>query len=220
MSRSDRDVPAAAPASPPTAGPFSDEDLAVAAAAGDHGAFARLYDRYRERLRCFVTWQVGGGDQRADELVQEVFFQTYRSLDRFGGRSRFRTWLYGVARNVCLHDRRRRLRRPAIGSGGAGAPDRAGGGTGAEEPALEEIPDLEPGIAERLALAERRRAVRRELDRLPAIYRTALLLRDWEELSYAEMAEVLAVPVGTVRSRLHKARATLARALRDLMDED
>jgi len=213
MSPRDLDVAASAPP-PPT--PCSDEHLAGAAAAGDHDAFARLYDRYRERLRCFVAWQVGGGGQRADELVQEVFFQTYRSLHRFGGRSRFRTWLYGVARNVCLHDRRRRRRRPTLLHGGTGGEDGAGG----EEPALEEIPDLEPGIAERLATAERRRAVRRELDRLPAIYRTALLLRDWEELSYAEMAEILAVPVGTVRSRLHKARAKLARALRDLMDGD
>lgn len=201
-------------ASAPPSGPCSDEDLATAAAAGDHEAFATLYTRYRERLRCFVRWQVGARGARVEELVQEVFLQTYRSLERFVGRSRFRSWLYGVARNVCLHDRRRRRRRPTLLNGGL---DGAGDG---EALVLEEIPDLEPGTAERLAAAERRREVRRELERLPPIYRTALLLRDWQELSYAEIAEILEVPVGTVRSRLHQARARLARALRDLMEAD
>ena len=200
-------------ASATASGPCADEELAAAAAAGDHDAFATLYRRYRLRLRQFVAWHVGQAGRsghRADELVQEIFLQAYRSLDRFGGRSRFRTWLYGVARNVCLRDRRRRRRRPV----------RRQGGEGDEEIDLEEIPDLSPGAVERLATAERRRVVRSELGRLPPIYRTALLLRDWEDLSYAEMADVLGVPVGTVRSRLHKARAELARALRDLMDED
>jgi len=198
-------------ASVPPADPCADEDLAAAAAAGDHDAFAMLYRRYRLRLRQFVAWQVGRADHRADELVQEVFLQAFRSLDRFAGRSRFRTWLFGVARNVCLHDLRRRRRRPLR---------RRGSGDGEDELDLDEIPDLGPGAVERLTAAERRREVRRALDRLPPVYRTALLLRDWEDLSYAEMAEVLDVPVGTVRSRLHKGRSKLARALRDLMDDD
>jgi RNA polymerase sigma-70 factor (ECF subfamily) len=186
----------------------SDEELAAAAVDGDRGAFAELFRRYGPRLRRFVAWQAGGSAERTEDLVQEIFLQIYRSLHRFAGRSRFRTWLYGTARNVCLHDRRRRHRRPEpIGEGGDDRP-------------LDAIPDLSPGAAERLAAGELRRAVRREVARLPEIYRAVLVLRDWEELAYAEIAEVLEVPVGTVRSRLHQARASLATALRDLMAEE
>ncbi|MGD2115156.1 MAG: RNA polymerase sigma factor [Acidobacteriota bacterium] len=186
---------------------LSDEELAAAAVDGDRGAFAELFHRYSARVRQFVAWQAGGRTERTEDLVQEIFLQVYRSLHRFAGRSRFRTWLYGTARNVCLHERRRRRRRPEpIGQEGDDRP-------------LDAIPDLSPGIAERLAAGELRRAVRREVERLPEIHRTVLVLRDWEELAYAEIAEVLEVPVGTVRSRLHQARARLATALRDLMEE-
>lgn len=187
-------------------GRHSDEELAAAVLDGDGEAFAEIFRRYGPRIRRFVASRADGDAARREELLQEVFFQLYRSLPRFAGRSRFRTWLYGLAHNVCRHERRRRGRRPEpLGDGG-------------EDASLEAIPDLAPDVTERLAAGEERRRVRREVDRLPAIYREVLVLRDWEDLSYAEIAGVLEIPVGTVRSRLHQARARLAGALRDLMD--
>lgn len=186
----------------------SDEVLAMAAAdSGD--AFDELFRRYAPRVRQFVAWQSGAGDDAVDELTQEVFFQLYRSLPRFAGRSSFRTWLYGLAHNVCRHHRRRRQRRlrwlrEPVDDG----------------PGLDDLPDLAPDVVERLARRELRSEVRRQVARLPARYRSTLLLRDWEDLSYAEIAEVLEIPVGTVRSRLHQARARLATALEGRSKEE
>lgn len=178
-----------------------DEALAQAAA-GCAAAFDELFCRYAPRVRQFVAWQTGGGEDAVDELTQEVFFQLYRSLPRFAGRSSFRTWLYALAGNVCRHHRRRRQRRLRWLRPSA-----------EDEPALDEVPDLAAGVVERLERSELRGEVRRQVARLPPHYRSVLLLRDWEDLSYAEIADVLAIPVGTVRSRLHQARVRLAAAL-------
>lgn len=195
------------PCIPPAPAAGSDEVLAAAAAESD-AAFDEIFRRYAPRVRRFVACQAGAGPDTVEELTQEVFLQVYRSLPGFAGRSSFRTWLYGLANNVCRHHRRRRTRRlrwfRAMGEDG---------------PGLDQVPDLAPDAAERLARRELRSEVRRQVALLPAPYRSALLLRDWEELSYAEIAEVLAVPVGTVRSRLHQARARLAMALAPAEDE-
>lgn len=184
----------------------TDEELAAAVAGGDEAAFAELFRRYRDRLHGFVSWHAGfegAAPSEVEEVVQEVFFQLYRSLATWRGRSSFRTWLFGLAKNVCRHQRRRRGRRRRI--------ERPAEELGPGEPT--EVPDLAPGVLERLAAGELRREVRRRVATLPAIYREVLVLRDWEDLSYARIAEVTGVPVGTVRSRLHEARARLAAAL-------
>ncbi len=184
----------------------SDEALAAAAARGCTEAFDELFRRFRGPVRELVVARTGTGRGRAEELTQDVFFEIYRSLASFAGRSDFRTWAYAVARNVCRYHQRRWRRRRR---------------TRAESPiALTEIPDLAPDAAERLAAGERRREVRREVARLPDIYRSVLVLRDWEDLSYAEIAQVLEIPVGTVRSRLHQARARLAAALLEAPEEE
>jgi RNA polymerase sigma-70 factor (ECF subfamily) len=137
-------------------------------------------------------------------VTQEVFFQLYRSLPRYSGRARFRVWLWSLVRNVCRHRlrklRRARALRPVEREWEPSEP--------------REIADLAPGVVERLTRGELRERVRVEVARLPEVYRITLVLRDWDELSYVEIAEALSVPVGTVRSRLHKARALLADALR------
>jgi len=179
----------------------TDEALAAAAASGG-AAFDELFRRYAPRVRHFVAWQTGGGEDAVEELTQEVFFQVYRSLPRFAGRSTFRTWLYALAGNVCRHHVRRRKRRLHWFA----SPEEDG-------PAIDEMPDLAPTVVERLARRELHGEVRKQVARLPTPYRSVLLLRDWEDLSYAEIAEVLAIPVGTVRSRLHQARSRLAAAL-------
>lgn len=201
------EVPAAVPAE--AAG---DEELA-AAVSGDaargrraEAAFAELFRRYRERVSLFVRWRMapaGPTPDDVEEITQEVFFQLYRSLAAYRGRSSFRTWLYGLAHNVCRHQRRRRGRRRRF--------ERPQDALGPE--AWPEVPDPAPGALDRLESGEARRRVHRTLSELAPIYRDVLVLRDWEDLPYAEIARVLEVPVGTVRSRLHQARIRLAAAL-------
>lgn len=196
-----------------------DEELAATASGeaarsrGAEAAFAELFRRYRERVYRFVRWRMapaGLPPDEVEEITQEVFFQLYRSLADYRGRSSFRTWLYGLAHNVCRHQRRRRGRRWRI--------ERPQDAAGPE--AWTEIPDLAPGALDRVEAGEVRRRVHRTLSELAPIYRDVLVLRDWEDLSYAEIARVLAIPVGTVRSRLHQARARLAAALTEVGTEE
>lgn len=179
-----------------------DEALIRQVARGSAQAFEILLDRYRDRIFQFVLWQLDGGRDLAEELTQEIFFQLYRSARTFRHRSRFRTWLYSLARNVCRqHQRRSRSESGWVSWG--------------EEGEAAAVADGRPGALERLAAAEAQARVRAAVASLPPLFRTVLILRDWEELSYKEIAQVLEVPVGTVRSRLYNARSALAAALGD-----
>lgn len=117
-----------------------------------------------------------------------------RGLPRFDGRAAFSTWIYRITTNACLDELRRRRRRPDPGL-----------------PELERAPsDGAPGLASTVTDAV---AVDEALAALPADFRAAVVLRDVCRLDYAEIAEVLSIPAGTVRSRIARGRAVLARAL-------
>lgn len=187
----------------------ADEALVQQVAMGSAAAFEALFERYRDRVFQFVLWQLDSRRDLAEELTQEIFYQLYRSAATFRQRSRFRTWLYSLARNVCRHhERKHRRERRAL-----------------DWEAVEEAPQLAegwsgngPDALERLAAAEVQARVRRAVASLPRLQRTVLVLRDWEDLSYQEIAVILEVPVGTVRSRLHNARGALARELGGAME--
>jgi RNA polymerase sigma-70 factor (ECF subfamily) len=166
---------------------------------GDSTAFDTLVDRHRAGLLRFVRSAVGYREDEVEDLAQETLLQAYRGLVGFQGRSRFRTWLFGVARNVCSKHRRAPTAWSRLRNEGP-------------EPLLE-LRDPGPDPLVRLERTERRAAVWSHFQRLPAGQRMALLLREAEGLSYAEIAEVLRVPMGTVRSRIHNARAQLAESL-------
>ncbi len=176
---------------------LSDEALIERTAAGDAAAFEVLMRRYQAPVFQFVRWQRGVTERSAEDITQEVFLQLYRVAGHFRGGARFRTWFYTLARNVCRNHQRALRRR---------APERW---FALPEEALEGLPDRGPGPQVRCEHGEAQRVVGTAMARLPAWQREVLVLREWQDLSYAEIADVLAVPIGTVRSRLHKARATL-----------
>ncbi len=165
---------------------------------GNRQAFDQIAGRYKDRIHQFARWQVG--TNLADDVAQDIFVELCRSAKSFAGRSSFRTWLYAIARNVC-HSRRRK-RRP----GPASTPS-------TEPEVLLEIPDPGIGPLENVERRELHASLRRAVAELPRHHRAALQLRDWEGLSYQQISEVLEIPVGTVRSRLHNARAKLAATL-------
>lgn len=135
-------------------------------------------------------------DHDAEDIVQESFVKAYLALDRFRGGDA-RVWLLAIVRNTAMSLlRRRRIEPPAVGDD-------------APEP-----PDHAEGAEDSLIAGERRRQVRRAIERLPEEFRETLVLRELEGLSYKEIAGVLEVPVGTVMSRLARARDLL---MRDLM---
>ena len=176
----------------------SDEALFQRYVAGDGRAFAHLLERYRGPVARLVHSSLGSRSFWEEDVVQEVFVQVHRAAPTFEGRSSFRTWLYGIVLNLCRDQRRRQRVAPVANDDG-----------------LDAIPDVSLGPLESLEKGERAALVLALVKRLPPAQRVVLHLRDGEEMSYDEIAGVLGIPVGTVRSRLHNARAALARGLAD-----
>jgi len=163
----------------------TDEQLMLEFQRGSRDAFTELFGRYRERIYGFFRRRLNHV-ARADELAQETFLAVLRAAGRYEPRALFRTWLYGIAMNLLMAERRK---------------------AGREQPQSEAA---DPPVAEN---ADAALAVRQAVARLAADDREVLLLREYEQLSYVEIAELLAVPVGTVRSRLFRARMALKELL-------
>ncbi len=181
-------------------GDASDEVLAAAANAGDRGALEILLARHLDRVHA-ICRRVTGHPEDALDATQEALIAVTRGLHRYDGRSLFTTWLYRVATNAALDELRRRKRRPepAELSEERAIPGRAPGGGSSP---------VESTVAARLD-------VDAALGRLSPEFRAAVVLRDLCDLDYAEIAEVLDVPVGTVRSRIARGRAAIAEQLRE-----
>jgi RNA polymerase sigma-70 factor (ECF subfamily) len=182
----------------------SDEELIRAAGRGEGPALEELVRRYQDRVLSFMSWNFSLPPEEALDMTQEVFLAVWKSAGSYRGESLFRTWLFSVARNVGLGYFRHYIAKKT---------ESAGLLFGDEE--FENIPDAAPGLLEGLEAEERRAFVRASVDKLPGKLKAALLLREWEGLPYEDIAEVLGVPVGTVRSRLHNAHVRLLRQLRE-----
>jgi RNA polymerase sigma-70 factor (ECF subfamily) len=190
----------------------ADEALAARAAAGEEPAFEELVSRYQARvyrLACRLTADAGD----AKDVLQETFLAAYRGLPAFRADSRFSTWLYRIATNAALMHRRARARRPTE-SLEAFLPRFTAGGVHAAEPADLRAASRADEVLDRKLLAEKARA---GLDRLPDIYRDAFVLRDLEELTTAEVADLLGIDAAAVRQRVHRARLMLRGYLSDLV---
>lgn len=179
----------------------TDEDLARRFAAGEGGAFDTLVRRHRDAIYRFVRWHLGATREEAEDVTQDVLVEMLRSLPRYEGRSRLRTWVLGLAHNLCRRRKRAAQRTLPAGPGPGPGP----------EPAA--VPDRAIDMEALLARREIQERVRSAIDALGPEHRGVVLLREIEGLSYAEIAKVLHVPIGTVRSRLHNARAALAECL-------
>ena len=173
-----------------------DARLVEAAQRGDRDAFGDLVARYQDRL--FNTLlRIAGSREDAADAVQDAFVQAYVKLDSFRGDSQFFTWLYRIAMNVALS--RRRRRRP-VGSLDA-----------AKMNAGEEPMDAAAGPRDQLLAEERAQQVHSALADLGEVHRKILVLRELEGCSYETIADILELPVGTVRSRLFRAQDAIER---------
>jgi RNA polymerase sigma-70 factor (ECF subfamily) len=195
-----------------------------AAQAGDRAALDALLRRHHDRL-WGVCRRMAGNDADAQDALQDALIGIARGIRRFDGRASFGTWAYRVATNACLDELRRRRRRPAPGT--LGAPAASGTASpGAEALAVDPLDRLDAdarmvagsrsGGADPMAGDGGIAAVADRLDvdgalaRLPGDFRAAVVLRDLCDLDYAEIARVLDIPPGTVRSRIARGRALLA----------
>jgi RNA polymerase sigma-70 factor (ECF subfamily) len=189
----------------------SDETLAAHAAAGDDSAFETIVQRYQARvfrLACRLT-----SDTDAPDVLQDTFLQVYRHLGSFRGESQFSTWLYRIATNAALMQRRATSRRPAE-SLEAYLPRFDADGTHLATPAELQVASCADELIDRQALADRARDV---IARLPDTYREAFVLRDLEDMPTAHVAQVLGIEPAAVRQRVHRARLMLRGYLSDLV---
>ena len=185
--------------------PSSEAELVGRARSGDRQAFARLVELNKDYVY-HAAYHLLGSDADAEDIAQEVFLRAYRHLGRFEGRAKFSTWLYGIMLNAVRSTWRRRALR------GTASLD-AGGDEDNPRP---DPPARADGPPEAGLRAERVQAVRDAIGRLDEESREIVVLRDIRGLTYEELGQVLDLPAGTVKSRLHRARAALRADLEPL----
>lgn len=172
-------------------------------------AFDLLVERYQDRIYGVIARLIPDGEAARD-LTQETFLKAYKGLAGFAGGSSFYTWLYRIARNVVTSQLRHEAARPKI-SASLDAEE------GERAPLRLVAPAPGPGPVEIAVQAERKKLLLQALASLPHEFREIILLRDFEDRSYEEIAELLDLPDGTVRSRLHRARAELRDRLKPIL---
>jgi RNA polymerase sigma-70 factor (ECF subfamily) len=171
---------------------------------GQSAAFGELVRHYQDRLYN-TAYRLMGNAADAQDVVQEAFLNAYQSLGSFKGDSLFFTWLYRIAVNTAISQKRKQRVVASIHA------------MGPEQPGVDPLDPADhnrPGYA--LEQAEEEQRVQRALNRLSAEHRTVLVLKEIDGQKYEAMAEILGVPIGTVRSRLHRARLEL----RELLSKD
>jgi len=184
--------------------PLEDMELVGRARDGDVAAFTALVRRYQDRIYN-VTWRMLADADDAADVAQETFLAAWEGLGRFRGDSALYTWLYRIAVNkALLHRRARSSKREYAASGG--------------EAMLETLEDCADGPAAAAERNERALMVQRAITGLPEDLKAVVVLRDIEGLAYEEIAEVLEIAVGTVKSRLHRARLALRDALKGVLE--
>ena len=189
----------------PMENPPSDLELVARVRGGDDTAFRELVDRHRGRI-FGLCCRILRDPEDAEDAAQEAFVKAYRRLDSFRGDSQFYTWLYRVATNVANDHYQARRRRRSVEAGDSEM----------LQPPRHDDPERPDRAAERSDMKE---VARRALDKLPPLFRTVLILREYEGLEYRDIAETLNIELGTVMSRLFRARLRFKNAVEQLFPE-
>ena len=210
MARTGSRTASARPGNNPAVTAPTDAEL-IRSSTEDPAVFATIFDRHARVIQRFLARRIDPSD--ADGLVGEVFRIAFERRSSFDlERPSARPWLYGIATNVVAHHRRSEVRRLH-----AMAKLASSGAAGAGDPAGDPVGDRATASIDADREWDRVVAV---IDGLPAEERDTLLLYAWEGLGYADIAAALDVPVGTVRSRLHRARSRLRRVQDDFATKD
>jgi RNA polymerase sigma-70 factor (ECF subfamily) len=186
----------------PAAQPGTIETLIQRCLDGDQHAWETIVQQHWRKV-FNVAYKFVGRHEEAEDLVQEIFLKIFKSLNTFDRRANFQTWLISVSRNLCIdHYRSVRKERETIDQ--------------AVDPEAVTPAASEPGAIEALEQRDRVELLKEALAALPPALRTAVLMRDIQEMSYQEIAAVLRLPEGTVKSRINRGRTELAQQIRRL----
>jgi RNA polymerase sigma-70 factor (ECF subfamily) len=185
--------------------PLAPDEIIVRCLNGDQAAWETIVKLYWRKV-FNVAYKFVGRHDLAEDLTQDVFLKLYKSLDTFDRRANFQTWLISVSRNLCIdHYRSVRKERETIN----------------RDVDASELAPVSHDTAADTKLEQRDRVVllRHALDKLAPTLRTAVMLRDIQELSYQEIADQLHLPEGTVKSRINRGRTELARQIQRLREQ-
>jgi RNA polymerase sigma-70 factor (ECF subfamily) len=172
---------------------------------GHNEAFGQLIRKYQDRLFSGMV-HILRSEPEAEDVVQDAFVLAFTKLESFKGNSAFFTWLYRIGYNVAITRIRRRKSAVSI--------------DGKEETGKLDFPDTGPAPSERIEKEEQANQVMKAMGRLSEEHRAILVLREMEDLDYDAISEVLELPIGTVRSRLHRARSQLREQLELILNEN
>lgn len=189
-----------------------DPDIRLMVRVRDHDdaeAFAELVDHYQHRLVGVLQHVLGGHHEEAEDLAQEVFLRVYRTRKKYRPKAKFATWLFTIANNLALNSIRNRKRKPTVA-----LPAQDSGPLG-PRPQEQLIADSQAVPTRHLAQTELADEVRKALDELNERQRLAVVLNKFEEMNYAEIADVMGLSTKAVKSLLSRARTRLREVLQD-----
>jgi len=182
-----------------------DNKLISAYLEGNEYAFEVLMGRYQDRLVNYLNRLIYDFDMSVD-LAQEAFIRVYRNANRYQGQYQFSTWLYRIATNLAIDEMRRRQRKGRVFFHNAMHWIQRDDGTYV-------LPDVRPSPEKILDQAEKLKRLQGAMDTLPEKYRLAFVLKEAQEFSYEETSRILGVSLGTVKSRVHRAKLLLREKL-------
>ena len=186
-----------------------DADLMLRVKRGDAVAFEQLVDKYKQPVLNLV-YRTLRDSSEAEDLAQNVFVQVFKSADRYRVEAKFSTWLFTIARNLCLNEIRRRSRHPAESLEAAESPDDDSASRQFEDRKNTSAPDL-------LLRDELTSKVEEALASLPENQRTAILLYKEKDMSYEEISKVLDCSLSATKSLIHRGRETLKQILKSYL---
>lgn len=184
-----------------------EDRLLARAKGGDISAFEALIVQH-EKMVFNYCYRMTGSREDAEDLAQEVFLKVYRSLSTFQGNSQFSTWLYRIAHNICV-DRHRRRRAVVVPL------TLSDDGEERERP----LPDSAPSPEEQVLSMEQQAMIQKCIEGLKPEYRSVIVLRDIQHHSYEEIAVIMKLPLGTVKSYISRGRSALRTAMKPEMQE-
>lgn len=183
----------------------TDQDLIDRCLAGRRDAFGLLVERYQHRLY-HALWHALGSPEEAQDVAQDAFVHAFEKLGSYRGQAAFYSWLFRIALNAAISAKRKTRRMTA-------SVEERRDSTGLEPE--DDNPSIEPSFA--MQVSDRQRLVRNALSELSDEFRTCLVLKEIDGMSYEEIATIVDVPLGTVRSRIHRARLEMRAKLSVLL---
>jgi len=182
---------------------YTDEELIARFQEGDEQAYVELVNRYRNRLMSFI-YRFVNDMEKAEDLVQDTLMKLYTHRSYYRNIAKFSTWIYTIAGNLAKTELRRKKRHKVTNLSQMGFEEQE-----------YQLPSVEPETGETAQSHYAEKQIQNAIQELPLHFRTVVILRDIQELSYEEISKIVDVPLGTVKSRINRARLQLQHSLKD-----